>query len=148
VGEDGEVKWVLMPDLELEGPGYEGPRSADRGDPLEPVDEETDLGRDPEKPKRLQELARIFNDRNQPDDVVKSTDKAFSKVDNVLTDKPPSGVPGTTMDTRPVMDAPQHQIQYGSVGMAFLAIGFMMVHGSRALRNTWNEWRARKRGNS
>jgi hypothetical protein len=145
---DGKVKWLLMPDLELQGSGYEGPRSADAGDPLEPVDEETDLGRDPENPKRQGELARAFNDRNHPDDVVKDVNKAAPKVEHLLGDKPPTGVPGSIKDTSPEMYAPPHQAQYGSVGMALLAIGAIIVQGSRLIQNTWNERRARGRDSS
>ncbi|GLZ05185.1 hypothetical protein Acsp03_26510 [Actinomadura sp. NBRC 104412] len=119
VGEDGEVKWVLMPDLELEGPGYEGPRSADRGDPLQPVDEETDLGRDPEKPKRLGDLLR--STYNNPDDAQKFGNKAMPGLNDIFKGKPPEGHPGTVKDTRPTMQSPQDQTHYGDAGFAMLA---------------------------
>jgi hypothetical protein len=135
VGPDGEVRWVLMPDLEVQGPGYEGPRSADRGDPLEPVDEDTDLGRDPEKPKRLGDAMRALN--KSPDDAQKNLDTTIPKIERSITDKPPTGYPSVGKDTRPEMESPV-QAKAGSTMIAAAAAILVAIKAGQAMRARFN----------
>jgi len=131
VGADGELKWLLMPELQVQGPGYEGPRSADRGNPLEPIDEETDLGRNPERPGRMGDALRALN--RSPDDAQKSLNKTLPKVERTIPDKPPTGYPSVGKDARPEMESPT-QAQAGSTMIAGAAVIILAIKAGQTFK--------------
>jgi hypothetical protein len=140
VGPDGEVRWVLMPDLEVQGPGYEGPRSADRGDPLQPVDEEKDAARDPDKPQRRKRTLEGLN--YEPDDAVKQVN---STVARLIVSQPDKGHASSVKDTRPHMHTePMHQPHAADLVYSAAGIGFVLVGAARAAKNYWTKLRGRR----